>query len=144
MMALDEKFKAQSGSIASSPIVTLSENTVLKGILHFKETLCIRGKFTGTIEAEGNLIVDKGAVVEADHIYVHSLTVHGQVAAEVHADDKVDLMTGACVRGDLTAGRLRIADGVLFEGQCSMINSDKDVEIFMRSANEIKTALTQA
>ncbi|GMO50180.1 MAG: hypothetical protein Ta2G_07500 [Termitinemataceae bacterium] len=124
-------------------VVTLSDSTVLKGVLRFKETLCIKGKFLGTIEASGSLIVDKGAVVEADHVYVNSLTVHGNIEALIKADDKVDLMAGAAVKGDISASRLRVADGVLFEGQCSMINSDKDVEIFMRSTSDIKAELLQ-
>ncbi|GMO42560.1 MAG: hypothetical protein Ta2B_22820 [Termitinemataceae bacterium] len=125
----------------SSPTVTLSSTTVLKGVLHFRETLCIRGKFSGTIEADGNLIIDKEAVVNADHVYVNSLTVYGNISADIQAQDKVDLMSGAQVCGDISAERLRIADGVLFEGQCSMVNSSKDAEIFMRSTSDIKAEL---
>ncbi|GMO58654.1 MAG: hypothetical protein Ta2G_18700 [Termitinemataceae bacterium] len=123
------------------PLVTLSDTTVLKGVLRFKETLCICGKFSGSIEADGNLIIDKGAAVEADHVIVNSLTVQGSLKSEIQAKDKVDLLQGASVYGDISAARLRIADGVLFEGQCSMVNSNKDVEIFMRSTGEIKTDL---
>jgi cytoskeletal protein CcmA (bactofilin family) len=99
------------------------------------------GRFNGTIEAKGDLIVGKGANVECDHIYVNSITVHGLVAAHIRAEDKVDMMQGSEVRGDVRAGRLRIADGVLFEGNCSMIDGDGDVEIFSLSTPEIKAAL---
>jgi cytoskeletal protein CcmA (bactofilin family) len=51
------------------------------------------------------------------------------------------MLQGAEVRGDLSAARLRIADGVLFEGQCSMTGVDKEVEIFSRPTEEIKTEL---
>jgi cytoskeletal protein CcmA (bactofilin family) len=50
-------------------------------------------------------------------------------------------MTGAEVHGDLCAGRLRIADNVLFEGHCSMVESADDVAIFSLSAEEIKAGL---
>lgn len=123
-------------------IVTLSDTTSLKGVLRFKQTLCIRGKFNGTIEAQqGDLIVEKGAAVEADSIRVTNIAVYGSVTAPVHAGDKIDLYTGAEVRGDLVAGRLRIADGVLFEGKCSMIDTGKEVEIFSRPTAEIKAEL---
>ncbi|GHV83403.1 hypothetical protein AGMMS50212_07430 [Spirochaetia bacterium] len=137
MGLLDDKPKE------NTPVVTLSESTVLRGTLRFAQTLCIRGKFYGTIESPGNLIIDKGALVEADHIYVKSITVHGFVAADIRAEDKVDLMTGAQVKGDIAAGRLRIADGVLFEGQCCMTNAGKEVEIFARGTDEIKAELQQ-
>jgi cytoskeletal protein CcmA (bactofilin family) len=125
----------------SSRIVVLGEKTAFNGFLRFKETLKIQGKFKGTIEATGALIVDKGAVVEADRISVTSLTVFGTVVGAVRALDKVDMLSGAEVRGDVTAARLRIAGGVLFEGQCNMTGVEKDVEIFSRPVEEIKAEL---
>jgi cytoskeletal protein CcmA (bactofilin family) len=125
----------------TSATVVLGPGTVFNGFLRFKETLCIRGKFKGTIEATGALVVDKGAVVEADHISVTSLAVYGTVVGAVRAMDKIDMFPGAEVRGDLMAARLRIADGVLFEGQCSMTGVEKEVEIFSRPTEEIKAEL---
>jgi len=121
--------------------VILGKTTSFNGLLKFKETLLIQGKFKGTIDASGALIVDKEAVVEADRISVSSLTVYGTVVGAVHALDKIDLFTGAVVKGDLTGLRLRIADGVIFEGQCSMTSVEKDVDIFSRSTEEIKAEL---
>ena len=130
------------GRRKSTPkLVTLGNTTRFNGLLKFNESLCIKGKFKGTIKAAGDLIVDKGAVVEADNISVTSLIVYGTVVGAVHATDKIDLFPGAEVRGDLTAARLRIADGVLFEGQCSMTGISKDVEIFSRPKEEIKAEL---
>jgi cytoskeletal protein CcmA (bactofilin family) len=125
----------------ASKIVVFGNSTSFNGFLRFKESLRIQGKFKGTIEATGALIVDKGAVVEADHISVTSLMVYGTVIGAVHAIDKIDMFPGAEVRGDLSAARLRIADGVLFEGQCSMTGISKDVEIFSRPTEEIKAEL---
>ncbi|MDR0411263.1 MAG: polymer-forming cytoskeletal protein [Treponema sp.] len=127
-------------------MVVFSETTHFDGFLKFKENLCIRGTFHGTIEAhpQSTLIVDKGAVVEADHISVPSLIVYGSVNAMVHAIDKVDLCPGAELRGDITTSRFRIADGVLFEGQCSMTGVDREVEIFSRPTEEIKAELQNA
>jgi cytoskeletal protein CcmA (bactofilin family) len=121
--------------------VILGDTTNLDGFLKFKETLCIRGKFRGTIEATGALIVDKGAVVEADHISVKSLTVHGSVSGQVRAVDKIDLLPGAVMRGDISAARLRIADGVLFEGQCSMSGTEREIDIFSHPIEEIRADL---
>jgi cytoskeletal protein CcmA (bactofilin family) len=126
-----------------SPVVTLGKETKFNGMLKFKETLKIQGEFKGTIETGGDLIVDKDAVVNADHINVDSLTVYGDVTGDVFAVDKVDLMSGAKMRGDVTAARLRLADGVLFEGQCSMTGVEGEVEIFSRPIEEIKAELAR-
>ncbi|MDR1868732.1 MAG: polymer-forming cytoskeletal protein [Treponema sp.] len=124
-----------------SDIVVLGKTTSFTGMLKFNTTLRIQGNFKGTIEASGALIVDREAVVEADHITVSSLTVYGSISGTVHAMDKVDMMSGARVHGDVNAARLRIADGVLFEGKCKMTNVEKDVEIFHRPVEEIKADL---
>ena len=122
-------------------LIILGNTVSMDGFLRFKETLCIQGSFRGTIEATGALIVDKGAAVEADHISVTSLTVHGSVSGQVRAVDKIDMKSGSQVRGDVAASRLRIADGVLFEGQCGMTGTDREVDIFSRSQAEIRTEL---
>ena len=114
----------QEGNKKESAVVILGKTTSFNGVLKFRETLRVQGKFRGTIEAQGALIV-----------------VYGTVVGAVHARDKVDMMSGAEVHGDVTAARLRIADGVLFEGQCGMTAVDKDVEIFSRPAEEIKAEL---
>jgi cytoskeletal protein CcmA (bactofilin family) len=132
---------ARGKNTAGDGLVIFSDTTVFTGVLRFKETLCIQGKFFGTIESGGDLIVDKGAVVEADRINVRSLTVHGKVTAQVNADDKVDFLSGSQITGNITAGRIRIADGVIFEGSCNMVRSAGGVEIFSRPIDEIKNEL---
>ena len=125
-------------------VIVLGKTTSFTGILKFKSSLRIQGIFKGTIEAAGELIVDKDAVVEADRITVSSLTVYGSVSGAVNATDKVDMMSGAKVHGDVSAAKLRIADGVLFEGRCKMTNVEKDIEIFHRPTEEIKADLQRA
>ncbi|MDR0323542.1 MAG: polymer-forming cytoskeletal protein [Treponema sp.] len=125
-------------------MVVLGKTTSFTGILKFKTTLKIQGSFKGTIEAEGDLVVDKDAVLDTEHITVNSLTVYGSILGTVYAQNKVDMMSGAKVQGDVNAAKLRIADGVLFEGKCKMANTEKDVEIFHRPAEEIKADLQRA
>jgi cytoskeletal protein CcmA (bactofilin family) len=128
----------QEGKKKDSDVVILGKATSFSGTLKFKTTLRIQGKFKGTIDATGALIVDKDAVVEADRIIVSSLTVFGTVIGAVNAADKIDMMNGAQVCGDVSAARLRIADGVLFEGMCKMTGVEREVEIFSRPIDEIK------
>jgi len=138
-----DKAETQAGSDRreGAAMTVFGPETAFSGKLRFRDTLCIQGSFKGTIEATGALIVDKNAVVEADYISVASLTVHGSVIGAVRAVDKVDMLPGAKVRGDVEAARLRIADGVVFEGQCSMTGVGEAVDIFSRPAEEIKAEL---
>lgn len=127
-----------------APVTTFGKETRYSGFLKFKDTLCIRGIFKGTIEGQGSLIVEKGAVVEVDHVSVVSLIVEGTVRGSIIAVDKVDMLPGSVVQGDVTANRLRIADGVVFEGQCSMTDKEDYIEIFSRPNEEIKAELRRS
>jgi cytoskeletal protein CcmA (bactofilin family) len=134
----------KAGNKKDAGVVVLGKETDFSGILKFRETLRMQGKFRGTIDAQGALIVDKDAVVEADRISVSSLVIYGTVIGTVQALDMVDMLPGARLRGDITAARLRIADGVLFEGQCSMTGVDTEVEIFSRPTEDIKAELQRS
>jgi cytoskeletal protein CcmA (bactofilin family) len=124
--------------------VVLGKTTSFTGYLKFASTLRIEGNFSGTIDATGDLIVDKEAVVDANNIAVNSLIVYGNITGTIQAEEKVDMMTGAKVHGDVSAAKLRIADGVLFEGKCKMTKTEKEVEIFHRPAEEIKAELQRS
>jgi cytoskeletal protein CcmA (bactofilin family) len=58
----------------NSRVVVLAKTTVFSGVLRFSEAVCIQGKFSGTIDAKGELTVDKGAAVDADRIGVSSIS----------------------------------------------------------------------
>jgi cytoskeletal protein CcmA (bactofilin family) len=125
----------------SAMVTILGTGTDFNGILRFKDALRIRGRFSGTIEATGSLYIDKGADVRTDRISVSSLVVAGTVSGAIFALDKVEMLSGSVITGDVTTSRIRIADGVLFEGRCAMTGVDEDVEIFARPTSEIKTQL---
>jgi cytoskeletal protein CcmA (bactofilin family) len=125
-------------------IIELGNTVSMEGFLRFKETLCIKGKFKGTIEATGALIVDKKATVDVDHVSVTSLIVHGSVSGQVRVVDKIDMLSGSQVKGDISASRLRIADGVFFDGQCSMTGTERESDIFSRPTQEIRADLQRS
>lgn len=127
-----------------SEMVVLGKTTSFAGTLKFNTTIKIQGNFKGSIDATGDLIVDKEAVIDAVSVSVNSLTVYGNISGAIVAVDKVDMMSGSKVRGDVSASRLRIADGVLFEGKCKMTNVEKDIEIFYRPTEEIKSELLRS
>ena len=136
--------KEQDKQGEGETVTVFGPETSFEGVLRFKETLHIRGRFKGTIEATGALIVEKDAEVETDRISVASLVISGKVSGTINALDKVEMLTGSVVKGDVVTSRLRIADGVLFEGRCTMTGIDGDVEIFARPTAEIKKELLAA
>ena len=100
---------------------TLGTETSFKGTLRFRDSLRIRGSFEGDIDATGRLYIDGDATVSAGHIVATSVVIGGTVRGDIEAPDRVEMLPSAKVYGNVRTARLRIADGVVFEGACEMI-----------------------
>ncbi len=115
----------------------LGEGTSLKGTLRFSKSVSIRGRFEGRIVSDGFLFVDEGAEVKAD-VEVGSIIIGGTVRGNVTARGKLEMLPTGRVYGNIRAGKLRIADGVVFEGKCEMLRNADSVDIFSASVDQIK------
>lgn len=118
---------------------TLGKETDFSGVMRFTESLKIDGNFEGEIESTGFLYVEEGAVVRAD-IKVGSIVIGGTVHGNITARDKLEMLTTGQVFGNITTSKLKIADGVVFEGKCEMLKSPEEVEIFSASVEKLKAS----
>lgn len=100
---------------------TLGKETSFSGTLRFKDSLRIKGKFEGEIDSMGRLVIDDEAVINARRIRASSVVVGGIVHGDIEAADRVEMLPSAKVYGNVRTSKLRIADGVVFEGKCEMI-----------------------
>jgi cytoskeletal protein CcmA (bactofilin family) len=116
---------------------TLGKETVFKGKMRFSESLKIDGNFEGDIESSGFLYVEDGAVVKAD-IKVRAVIVGGVVKGNIDASEKLEMLSTGQVFGNVRTSKLRIADGVVFEGKCEMIKSDSEIDIFSETVESLK------
>jgi cytoskeletal protein CcmA (bactofilin family) len=98
----------------------LGKGTHFNGDLQFKDSLKINGNFTGKINASGLLVVGEGAMVDAN-VSANSIVVCGTVNGDVYAEEKVDMLPTGRVYGNIKARKIKISDGVVFNGRCEMI-----------------------
>lgn len=130
-----------SNAKGMDPIATtLGKETVFSGTMRFTSSLKIDGRFEGEIESSGYLHVEEGAQVRAN-IRVGSVVIGGVVHGNIIATEKLEMLSTGKVYGNVTTSRLKIADGVVFEGKCEMIKDPEDVDIFASSASKIKNTL---
>ena len=122
-------------------ITVFGKKTQFKGVLSFSEELHIAGRFDGTIDAVGALVIKKNAICTADYIKAASIVVEGSVQGDLTAGDRIEMRTGSSVKGNLSASRLRIADGVSFEGQVEMIRSNTEHDLFSTRPEVLKDQL---
>ena len=59
------------------------------------------------------------------------------------AGDRIELRTGCSVAGNMTTSRLRIADGVSFEGDVEMIRTNSDIDLFSSRPEILKKSVSE-
>jgi cytoskeletal protein CcmA (bactofilin family) len=133
--------KQQESRTNESISTTLGKETVFRGTMKFSKSLKIDGTFEGEIDSSGFLYVDENAVVTAD-IKVRSMIIGGTVRGNIVATEKLEMLSTGRVYGDIQTPRLRIADGVVFEGKCEMIKNPDDVDIFSAPPDKIKSLIS--
>lgn len=116
---------------------TLGRETEFNGIMRFRDSLKIDGTFTGEIISAGFLYVENGASITAN-IKVGSVVIGGTVKGNIEASEKLEMLSTGRVFGNIRTTKLKIADGVVFEGKCEMIRNAQGVNIFSGTVEQLK------
>jgi excisionase family DNA binding protein len=100
---------------------TIEINAEMHGTLAFKEDvdLKINGHFTGGLDVRGTLTVGGRAEVEAD-INGDNVVIAGKVKGNVSVSKMLTLMPTAELTGNISAPKLNIVEGAIFQGNCQM------------------------
>jgi cytoskeletal protein CcmA (bactofilin family) len=99
---------------------TLSDTSLFDGIIRFKNSLRIDGDYTGKVDADGLLVLGPKSKLKGD-IICDEVIIGGEVRGNVYARRRLELLESAKLYGDIKTAKLKIADGVVFEGQCEMV-----------------------
>lgn len=102
----------------------LAEDIDFTGELSFSKPLMIKGKFSGTIHASGDLYVGDEALVEA-RIDANVVSLKGRIKGNIFAKSRVELFSSAAVDGDITAPDIVMESGCRFNGMCKMISAEE-------------------
>jgi cytoskeletal protein CcmA (bactofilin family) len=106
-------------ALAAGLVGYLYKGSRVSGNLSFQGPARIDGVVEGDIQCQGALTIGESAEVKAK-ITAQSVVVHGRVEGNVSAKEKIELIAPARLIGNIDAPRLIIAEGVVFEGDCSM------------------------
>lgn len=99
----------------------LSDTTFFDGVMKFNDSLRINGKYKGRIEAKGLLVLGPDSKIKGD-ILCDEVIIGGELRGNVTARKRLELLDTAKLYGDIKTAKLKIADGVVFEGKCEMTN----------------------
>lgn len=97
----------------------LGEGTTFKGNLTFEGTVRIDGKMEGEIFTKDTLVIGESAKVQAT-VQAGDLIISGTLHGDISVTRKVELNSSARLYGNISTPSLSIAEGVIFEGSCTM------------------------
>jgi cytoskeletal protein CcmA (bactofilin family) len=105
--------------IAAGLVGYLYKGSRVSGHLSFQGPARIDGIVDGEIQCQGALTIGESAEVKAK-ITAQLVVIHGKVEGNVSAKEKIELVAPARLIGNIDTPRLIIAEGVVFDGDCSM------------------------
>jgi cytoskeletal protein CcmA (bactofilin family) len=98
----------------------LGKDTEFEGKLSFSGAVRIDGRFKGEILTDGTLIVGETALLECD-IQTALASISGEVRGNVNAQNRIEIHAPGKVFGNISAPTITIDEGVIFEGNCRML-----------------------
>ena len=112
--------KEKAAPVEESYNTIIGVGSSFRGTLMVEGTLRVDGDFDGDLLNCDRLEVGPHGCVRVD-VHVREAVVAGQMHGSVQAEDKIELLTGAKMFGDLTCRRVIVEDGVHFTGRCTMV-----------------------
>ncbi|HYF80322.1 MAG TPA: polymer-forming cytoskeletal protein [Symbiobacteriaceae bacterium] len=116
--------KKTADSLGYDKVQTIiGEGTEIRGTIQATGVIRIDGTLEGSIVHQGDLIIGPKGRVTAD-IRSRGLAVAGEVRGNVETDDKLELLPGARLYGDVKCGHLVVHEGAMFHGRSLMANEE--------------------
>jgi cytoskeletal protein CcmA (bactofilin family) len=97
----------------------LATDITFTGKIKFTKPFMIKGKFFGSIDSTGDLVIVENAIVKAD-ISAGRVLVKGSLEGNINAEKLVFVSSEGSVLGDITAPQVILEPGSHFTGKCTM------------------------
>ncbi len=88
----------------------------INGTIKTSGPVTFNGKLDGDLDSGGDVTIGKTARIKG-HLNVESVSVAGEVAGNISAKERVEMLASAKVTGDVRAKRLKVEEGVSFVGR---------------------------
>ena len=93
----------------------------LNGTIWFKDSVHFDGYFEGEIYSSKDFVIGNSGKV-LGNIKTFNITNKGSIQGNLYAENKVSLIDGSRLTGDISTYRLTVDEGASFEGRCKMID----------------------
>jgi cytoskeletal protein CcmA (bactofilin family) len=100
-------------------ITVISSDNVFEGTISGSGDIQIEGELRGKVDGTGTVRVAVQGKVTGS-LAARTVAVAGSVKGDILAGETIELDASATVEGDITAPRIRVAEGATFDGQVHM------------------------
>ena len=100
-------------------ITQIGHSVTIKGDISGNSDVRVAGNVVGGISIEGELIVERQGVVQAE-IKTTTTVIAGSVKGNIECTDKLILESTSQYEGNIKTKRLIIQEGAIFQGNCQM------------------------
>lgn len=114
-----EKEQMVKPTDSSTVSTVIGEGANFNGELTSAGSIQVDGLFEGTIKIDGCVYVGEKGRIKAN-ITASEVVINGEVNGNIDAQERLEIQSKGRLFGDITTKRLSIAEGVVFEGHCTM------------------------
>jgi cytoskeletal protein CcmA (bactofilin family) len=109
---------------ATETVSHIGKGAEVTGDVSFAGEMLVNGIIKGKVNSEAVLEIGTGGKVEAE-INIRKISINGEFHGVIKASDRVEIHKEGKVFGEIFTPCLIIEAGALFEGRCTMGNSQK-------------------
>ncbi len=106
-----------SDSLAAETVV--GPSVKIQGDLNSEGNIKIEGHVTGKVTTTQSVYVGQAAKITAD-ILAGNAIIAGEIMGNIKVGGNLILQGTAKIKGDISCSILRVEDGAIFSGKCSM------------------------
>lgn len=125
----------------NDPAEALSAETVvgpsvrIQGDLNSEGNIKIEGQVTGKVNTSQSVYVGPGAKITAD-VSAGNAIIAGEIQGNIKTLGNLILQSTAKIKGDISCTILRVEDGAIFIGKCSMNGTAPKIQTTTLEAEE--------
>ncbi len=97
----------------------IGKTVTVKGEILGSEQLVVEGTVEGRISIETTVLIREGGLVKAD-VDANDINIAGGVVGNIVVKDKIEIVSGGYVLGDIRTPRLIVNDGASVKGTIDM------------------------
>ena len=114
----------QDESMNTAPETVVGPSVKIQGDLNSEGNIRIEGQVQGKVKTSQSVFIGSGAKITAD-VLAGNAVIGGEVQGNIKISGSLILQATAVIIGDINCSVLRVEDGALFTGKCSMQGGPK-------------------